>query len=70
MKKLSPTTTPVTPLHLTSPRDDILSMKSSLPLPDLHYVDVAAQAELMLATQRWPLLARLAGNPSSGREDT
>lgn len=39
--------------------DDIARLKSMMDLPDLRYIDVSAQMELMQSLERWPLLAHL-----------
>ena len=39
--------------------DDIERLKSMMNLPELGYVDVSAQMELLQALERWPLLAHL-----------
>ena len=39
--------------------DDIARLKSMMDLPDVRYVDVSAQMELMQSLDRWPLLAHL-----------
>ena len=39
--------------------DDIERLKFMVDLPDLRYVDISAQVELLQALERWPLLAHL-----------
>ena len=39
--------------------DDIARLKSMMDLPELGYVDVSSQMELLQALERWPLLAHL-----------
>ena len=39
--------------------DDIARLKSMMNLPELGYIDVSAQMELLQAFERWPLLAHL-----------
>ena len=39
--------------------DDIERLKLMVDLPDLRYVDISAQVELIQALERWPLLAHL-----------
>ncbi|MFP3515542.1 cellulose biosynthesis protein BcsR [Pseudomonas sp. SIMBA_077] len=39
--------------------DDIERLKLMADLPDLGYVDISAQVELIQALERWPLLAHL-----------
>jgi hypothetical protein len=50
------------PELLVASGDDIASMKARLPLPNLQYLDVAAQQELKAALARWPLLEELASS--------
>ena len=39
--------------------DDIERLKFMVDLPDLRYVDISAQVELLQALERWTLLAHL-----------
>ena len=39
--------------------DDIERLKTMMNLPDLGYVDVSAQMELLQAFERWPLLGHI-----------
>ncbi len=49
--------------HSSLPTDDIARLRSLTGLPHLRYLDIALQAELQEALQRWPLLAELARQP-------
>ncbi|MBV6272396.1 YhjR family protein [Alcaligenaceae bacterium CGII-47] len=39
--------------------DDIASLKATLNLPTLQYVDLGAEDERLAALRRWPMLAEL-----------
>lgn len=51
--------------------DDIERLKFMVDLPDLRYVDISAQVELLQALERWPLLAHLeARHETAALDDT
>ena len=51
--------------------DDIERLKFMVDLPDLRYVDISAQVELLQALGRWPLLAHLeARHKTAALDDT
>lgn len=48
--------------------DDIASLRRSLQMSDLPYVDFSAQRELHQALARWPLLSELADAAAWGTQ--
>lgn len=51
--------------------DDIERLKLMVDLPELGYVDISAQVELLQTLERWPLLAHLqACTPPAPSDDT